>query len=49
MQYIKDRTEGFENYFPCRKKNVNSSMLDNGNSICRLLQQNNNILTLEPF
>ncbi len=21
MQYIKDRTEGFDNYFPCRKKN----------------------------
>ncbi len=21
MQYIKDRTEGFDDYFPCRKKN----------------------------
>jgi putative transposase len=21
MQYIKDRIEGFDDYFPCRKKN----------------------------
>ena len=23
MQYIKDRTEGFDDYFPCRKQNCN--------------------------
>ncbi|MGD9533974.1 MAG: hypothetical protein AB7V56_09420 [Candidatus Nitrosocosmicus sp.] len=23
MQYIKDRTEGFDDYFPCRKKIAN--------------------------
>ncbi len=23
IQYVKDRTKGFDDYFPCRKKNVN--------------------------
>ena len=30
MQYIKDRTECFDDYFPCKKRTANSSMLNNG-------------------
>ena len=29
MQYIKDGTESFEDYFPCRKENCNSKHVKN--------------------
>ena len=39
MQYIKELTEGFDDYFPCRKRNVNKSYQKLVESICKNTQQ----------
>lgn len=48
IQYIKDRTEGFEDYFRYRKKNYKLKHVTQWLKLCSSLQQGKSILTLEP-
>jgi hypothetical protein len=38
MQYIKDRTECFDDYFPCKKKKCKLTHETMDKSVCRLSQ-----------
>jgi transposase-like protein len=48
MQYIKDRIENFDDYFPCRKKNCKlKHVKELVETVCSFLQYGSNILTLQ--